>query len=250
LSNQNLFLFVFFKNKRGAEVVPLFPAPLLILIIHSEHYPLFTAIAAFIGYIVWYADLMGRVEANAKRKRGRRNVRNAALAIIGAAGMIAVAAVAPNIMQLLGRSGALARLRYQTKSTLARLKQKGEIEFVEREGMHFARLTKRGEEALAFGKEKMELEVRKPRRWDRRYRLVMFDVPEKRKKIRERLRFTMKEVGFLRLQDSAWLYPYDCEEFVALLKAHLRIGKDVLYAVIEEIENDKWIRKHFNLPAD
>ena len=78
----------------------------------------------------------------------------------------------------------------------------------------------------------------------------MFDVPEKRKKIRERLRFEMEEVGFLRIQDSAWLYPYDCEEFMALLKADLHIGKDVLYAVVEEIENDKWIRKHFGLPSD
>jgi len=59
----------------------------------------------------------------------------------------------------------------------------------------------------------------------------------------------MQAVGFLRIQDSSWLYPYDCEEFMALLKADLHIGKDVLYAVVEEIENDKWIRKHFNLPA-
>jgi len=51
------------------------------------------------------------------------------------------------------------------------------------------------------------------------------------------------------IQDSAWVYPYDCEEFVALLKAHLRLGKDVVYAVVEEIGNDAPIRTHFKLPA-
>lgn len=190
---------------------------------------------------------MGSVEAGAGKKRKRRNMRNAVLITIGAVGFIAVAAIAPNTFQLLGRSGALARLKYQTKGVLTRLKMKGEIEFVERDGKRYVRLTERGEESLAFERQKMLLVNSAPKRWDRRYRLVMFDVPEKRKKIREQLRFQMQGVGFLRIQDSAWVYPYDCEEFIALLKADLHIGKDVLYAVVEEIENDAWIRKHFGL---
>ena len=190
------------------------------------------------------------IESGARKKRQKRNLRNAALLAIGTAGFIAVAAIAPNMFQILGRTSALARLKYRNKSVLARLKQKGEIEFEERDGKKFVRLTERGEEALALGKQKLQLAKGKPRKWDRRYRLVMFDVPEKRKKIRERLRFEMQEVGFLHLQDSAWVYPYDCEEFIALLKADLHIGKDVLYAIVEEIENDKWIRKHFSLPLD
>ena len=193
---------------------------------------------------------MGLIETGAKKKRQRRNVRNAVLLTIGTAGFIAVAAIAPNTFQLLGRSGALARLKYQTKGVLTRLRMKGEIEFEERDGKRCVRLTERGEEMLALEQQRMGLANAKPRKWDHRYRLVMFDVPERRKKIRERLRFEMREIGFLRIQDSAWVYPYDCEEFIALLKADLHIGKDVLYAVVEEIENDGWIRKHFDLPLD
>ncbi len=58
----------------------------------------------------------------------------------------------------------------------------------------------------------------------------------------------MREIGFVRLQDSVWVYPYDCEDFIALLKAELKIGKDVLYAIADTIEHDKGIRRHFNLP--
>ena len=172
------------------------------------------------------------------------------LIAVGAVGLIAVSAIAPNVFQLLGRSGALARLKYQSKSVLSRLKRRGEIEFVERDGGKYVRLTEHGTRILAIEQQKTALAKGNPRKWDHRYRLVMFDVPEKRKKIREQLRFQMQDVGFLRIQDSAWLYPYDCEEFVALLKADLHIGRDVLYAVVEEIENDVHIRKHFGLPLE
>ena len=188
------------------------------------------------------------VEAGARVKRKKRDLRNAALIAIGAVGLIAVSAVAPNMFQILGRIDALARLKYRSKGILARLKYKGEIEFVERDGKKYVRLTDLGEKTLELGREKLKLIGKKPKRWDHRYRLVMFDVPEKRKHIRKLLRLEMREVGFLRIQDSVWVYPFDCEEFVALLKADLRIGRDVLYAVVEEIENDKWIREHFSLP--
>lgn len=193
---------------------------------------------------------MGTVEAGAKIKRRKRNLRNAALMTIGLAGTLAIAAVAPNMFQLLGKTGLLARLKYRSKGVLARLKYKGEIEFVERDGKKYVRLTDRGEKILDLNREKLNLTNKRPKKWDRRYRLVMFDIPEKRNNIRKLLRFEMQEVGFLRIQDSVWVYPFDCEEFIALLKADLRVGKDILYAVVEEIENDKWIRKHFNLPPD
>jgi len=193
---------------------------------------------------------MGVVEAGAKKKRKKRNLQHAVMFAIGTAGLLTVAAVAPNTLQLLDRVGPLARLKYQSKKVLTRLKQKGAIQFVERDGVRYVRLTKEGNKIFTFEQEKVRLAVTKPRRWDRRYRLVIFDVPEKRKRDRERLRAYMQEAGFLCVQDSVWLYPYDCEDFMALLKAHLHIGKAVLYAVVENIEHDKWIRAHFHLPPE
>lgn len=193
---------------------------------------------------------MGFVEAGAKKKRHKRDLRNAALIAIGAVGLIAVSAIAPNMFQILGRTGALTRLKYRSKGVLARLKYKGEIEFVERDGKKYVQLTDLGEKILDLSREKLKLTDNKPKKWDRRYRLVMFDIPEKRRRLRKLLRLEMEEIGFLRIQDSVWVYPFDCEEFIALLKADMRIGKDILYAVVEELENDKWIRKHFNLPTD
>lgn len=190
---------------------------------------------------------MGIVEKEAGAKKRRRDFRNAILAAVAVTGVIAVAAVAPNIVQLLETTGVNARLRFKTKRVLTRLKIKGEIEFIKQGDRTFVRLTELGEQALAMHAEKMKFASTKPKKWDRRYRLVMFDVPERRKRTRDLLRREMQEVGFLRVQDSAWVYPYDCEEFVSLLKADLHIGKDVLYAVVDSIDNDAWIRKHFGL---
>ena len=223
---------------------------LLYQFISVYRYPHFDPVGSLLGYVVEYDYMMGKVEAGAKIKRKKRDLRNAALAVIGLAGTLAIAAVAPNMFQLLGKTGVLTRLKYRSKGVLARLKYRGEIEFVERDGKKYVQLTDKGEKILDLQRQKLNLTNKKPKKWDRRYRLVMFDIPEKRRRIRKLLRLEMQEIGFLRVQDSVWIYPFDCEEFVALLKADMRIGKDILYAVVEEIENDKWIRKHFNLPSD
>ncbi len=65
--------------------------------------------------------------------------------------------------------------------------------------------------------------------------------------MRVHLRRTVKSLGFFRLQDSVWVFPYDCEDFVALLKADLRVGKNALYVIVEKIENDKHLKEHFGL---
>lgn len=57
----------------------------------------------------------------------------------------------------------------------------------------------------------------------------------------------MRTLGFARLQDSVWVYPYDCEDVMALLKADLKLGAAMLYMVVEHIENDTHLRKQFSL---
>ena len=54
-------------------------------------------------------------------------------------------------------------------------------------------------------------------------------------------------IGFVRLQDSVWVYPYDCEDLIVLLKADFKIGKDVLYMIVDEMEGDTHLRKEFGL---
>ena len=87
----------------------------------------------------------------------------------------------------------------------------------------------------------------KQKKWDQKWRIIMFDVWERRRRVRDELRETLKEIGFVKVQDSAWAYPYPCEKLLIFLRTHLKLGPSILYVVADEIEHDEKLRKHFNL---
>lgn len=193
---------------------------------------------------------MGALEKEAKSIRRLRSFQKGLLAAAAVGGVVLVAATIPNAAQLLrympgAKKG--ARFNYQAKTALGRLAAEGFIEFEKRNGKRYARVTEKGEQALAL--ESMRDKAReKPKRWDGRWRVVLFDIPERRRGTRNGLRMFMREYGFVRLQDSAWIYPYDCEDLIALAKADLRLGVNVLYMIVERLERDAYLRKHFGLP--
>src|SRR3989344_1775109 len=91
------------------------------------------------------------------------------------------------------------------------------------------------------------IKIRAPRVWDQKWRIVIFDIWERRRGIRDKLRRTLEKAGFRRIQDSVCVCPYDCEEFVTFLRADLRLGEGILYLIAEGVENDTKLRKLFRL---
>lgn len=166
------------------------------------------------------------------------------LGLIGAAGMVTLALLAPNaiqVLRILKKNNRHYRSPKYINETVQRLSRKGWIYF---EGNRM-RLTKKGEVALL--KYQMREKVIEGGIWDGKWRMVIFDIKEKKKGLRNKVREDLKSFGFLRLQDSVWVYPYECEEVVALLKASVKIGWEVLYVVSEKIEGDARLKKMFNL---
>lgn len=194
---------------------------------------------------------MGVVEKEARKIRRLRAFQQGLLVAVAISSVVIIAATIPNAAQLLRympgyKKG--ARFNYQARTALGRLKAKGLVTFEERDGKQYARVTEEGEQILAL--ESMRKgNAKKPKRWDGRWRVVLFDIPERRRGVRNRLRVFMQEYGFMRLQDSAWIYPYDCEDLIALAKANFRIGVDALYMIVEQLERDKHLREHFGLRA-
>jgi len=120
-----------------------------------------------------------------------------------------------------------------------RLAEKGLLHI----GTDGIRLTEKGERYL----QRSTLVVRRPARWDRKWRIVIFDIPERRRVMRALLRQKLISIGFVRLQDSVWVYPYDCEELLTLLKTDYRLGKEVLYIIADKIEQVSKVKKHFGI---
>lgn len=191
---------------------------------------------------------MGKLEEAFRKRKKKQDIQHAVLATVAVTGFVAFAAVAGNALQLLKYlPNEKYNLRYRTKSAVGRLVAKKYVVWVERDGKKYLRITEEGHKAFAFEQAKVALKNQK-KKWDGRWRMVVFDIPERRSAVRFRLRRIMSEIGFVRLQDSVWVYPYDCEDFVALLKAELKIGRDVLYTIVDTIEHDRDIRAHFRLP--
>ena len=84
---------------------------------------------------------------------------------------------------------------------------------------------------------------RKEKRWDGRWFLVFFDVPEKERKARDYLRRYLKFIGFKEYQKSVYIFPYECEEEVKFLKGIFEGGSNISYVIAEKIEfEDKFIK--------
>ena len=191
---------------------------------------------------------MGKLEREATRTRRLGYLQQAILGTIAVSGILLVSVAVPAVVKVLSMTSIGKRLNERVLSALTRLARNGLIAFEERGTKRYARITEKGRAALQLQQQQMLLQTTRKRRWDRRYRLVIFDIAEAKRTIRIRLREMMRAAGFLRLQDSVWVYPYDCEDFVALLKADLRLGREMLYIIAEKIENDGWLRQEFNLP--
>ena len=87
---------------------------------------------------------------------------------------------------------------------LKRLRDNGLIDFVNDEEIA-VRLTDKGKEKALWTRMKLIDE-----KWDGKWRLIIWDIPEKKKKVRDMLRFKLKYLGFTKLQNSVWVSKKNC----------------------------------------
>ena len=190
---------------------------------------------------------MGILEEKSKKRKKKENIQKAILSTIKVAGLLSVALVAPNSIQYLKSFGLIPGKRQKEIILRSRdnLVRDGLLKY--RNG--FIELTEKGKARLGL-LEMKDWKMDKPRKWDGKWRMLIFDIPEKRRPLRNKIRFTLLSLGFFRLQDSVWVYPYACEDPVNLLKADFKVGKDLLYLIVDFIEDDKGLKKLFGLPLE
>lgn len=96
--------------------------------------------------------------------------------------------------------------------------------------------------ALTYKVETMEVPKQ---RWDKKWRVVVFDIPEKLRTGRDALRDKLKKLGFYELQKSVLVCPYECKDEVDFLIAFWNIKKYVRYGILESIDNELHLKKIF-----
>ncbi len=77
---------------------------------------------------------------------------------------------------------------------------------------------------------------RKKLKKDGKYRIIIFDIPEKEKLKREYFRKGLKCLGFQQLQKSVWVSPYDVFKELRLFAEDCRLTENVKYILATKIE--------------
>ncbi|MEK7065880.1 MAG: hypothetical protein AAB938_00845 [Patescibacteria group bacterium] len=188
---------------------------------------------------------MGQMEQKSKQRTRVKNLQGIILDTVAAAGVISIALLAPNTLTALKKFGMLPgpRQKETISITRKRLVKAGLLAYDDR---GLLRLTARGEKKLHYARMR-DFKLKKPRRWDRKWRVLIFDIREKKRSTRDKVRYTLSAIGFVRLQDSVWVYPYPCDDFITLLKADFSLGRELLYLIVDSIEFDRDLRKQFGL---
>ncbi len=137
--------------------------------------------------------------------------------------------------------------RYRIRKTFERLRQERLIEMNETsDGKTKIILTEEGKKkVLEYRFEDIKIEPMK--KWDKKWRMVIFDIPEHHKKARNALRDKLRELEFYQLQKSVWIHPYECRDEINFIIEFFNISSYVRMAEVNHFDGDKLIKEKFNI---
>ena len=85
------------------------------------------------------------------------------------------------------------------------------------------------------------------KKWDKRWRIVIFDIPEDNKKWRERSRYKLKALGFHALQESVYITPYPVTQELDKYLEDWKLREYFRYITVTEIDDEPELKKKFDL---
>lgn len=179
------------------------------------------------------------------------------LEALGRAGLIVLAAAEPRVNvtlrselsrydKYISQNASFSKKRID--NTFYYLRRKGLLDIEYRGRQIYISLTKAGEKQA--GKYKIDdLKINKPQKWDKKWRILIFDIKDKQRIKREALRGKIKELGLFQLQKSVWVSPYEFKKEMATLREFFGLtGAEMKIIEASNIEDDLPIKHHFNLP--
>lgn len=128
-------------------------------------------------------------------------------------------------------------------STISRAKKKGYLREIELDNRQkILQLTVKGKYKIS-----KHLSVTNKETWDSKWRILLFDIPEKDRVKRNILRRKLKELNFKQYQLSAWICPFDNTNELEYIIDELNLEDCIQYFIGESIQGEKELKKYFNL---
>ena len=92
-----------------------------------------------------------------------------------------------------------------------------------------------------------KIEIKKPARWDKLWRLVVFDIPEDKNLGRKALAAKLKELGFYPMQKSVYIYPYECKDEIDFITEIFELSPYVRFLRVKYIDIELDLKERFYL---
>jgi DNA-binding transcriptional regulator PaaX len=182
-------------------------------------------------------------------KKPKSEILKDILKCLAVAGAIIIAASSPYFVQNLMKG--LKRLKqYKPKriyDTFYQLKRSGCIKIKYAKGQMQISLTNKGKKKAGW-MQIDELSIKEPKKWDKKWRVVIFDIAHLKKVYRDAFRGKLKELGFAPIQKSVWVHPYNCKDEIDLLRDFFGLTqKEIKLIIAEKIGEEENLVEAFKL---
>lgn len=135
--------------------------------------------------------------------------------------------------------------REELYRAIRRLYESQLVDYIEnKDGSVSVTLTREGRN-VAFTYKIDEMEIPTPRRWDGKWRMVLFDIPEQHRKLRDSIRFRLRQFGLIELQKSVFVHPYECRNEIDFLIELYNARRYVRFAEVHRLDNELHLKKKF-----
>lgn len=166
---------------------------------------------------------------------------------IAASGAIYIAVSSPyfiwNLMKAYKRSKKYGKKKVY--DTFYNLKRQGCIKVEKQKNQIYISLTKKGKKRAGWFQID-SLKIKRPKKWDRKWRIIVFDIMELKKIHREAFRGKLKELGFYPLQKSVWIHPFICKDEIDLLRDFFGLTeKEIRLITADYIGEDQELKEFF-----
>lgn len=109
-------------------------------------------------------------------------------------------------------------------------------------------LTRKGTEKALLHSLKKRAALSQKRKWDKEWRVLIYDIEASERAKRNAIRHMIQRMGMVPLQKSVWVYPFDCEEEIKLLRECFHLDDHRLRLLyVRKLGNDNALKRHFKL---
>lgn len=92
-----------------------------------------------------------------------------------------------------------------------------------------------------------KIEIKKPARWDKLWRLVVFDIPEDKNLGRKALAAKLKELGFYPMQKSVFIHPYECKDEIDFITEMFELTPYVRFLRVKDVDIELDLKERFHM---